>query len=145
MKIEDITPGLNNNLIDIGDDPSRYGFTAPTGASTQAIVYYDRQGNRVNPGSPEAYFTSPTGGYFISVNTISGTAKRVGELASSAGLNITPPGATFPYGVDPQDSNLRIAPTYAGLDELNSGLKLLSLCIKIAALENRLNKANQIE
>ncbi|MAZ45396.1 MAG: aminotransferase [Gammaproteobacteria bacterium] len=92
-----------------------------------------------------AEWTSPSGGYFISVNAISGTAQRVGELSSEAGLNITPPGATFPYGIDPRDSNLRIAPTYAGLDELNSGLKLLSLCIKIAALETKLKRANQLE
>ena len=63
MAKENITPGWDENLINIGEDPSRYGFTAPTGASTQAIVYYDRQGNKVNYGSPDAYFTSPTGGY----------------------------------------------------------------------------------
>ena len=63
MGKENITPGWDDNLINIRDDPGQYGFTAPTGASTQAIEYYDRQGNRLNYGNPNAYFTSPTGGY----------------------------------------------------------------------------------
>tara|TARA_A100001037_G_C15122677_1_gene624650 strand:- start:131 stop:1429 length:1299 start_codon:yes stop_codon:yes gene_type:complete len=85
-----------------------------------------------------AKWTKPKGGYFISLDTIPGIAKQVGSLANSAGLTITPPGATFPYGYDPNDCNLRIAPTYAEIDELESAVKLLSLCIKLAAVEKKL-------
>ncbi|MFN2169686.1 MAG: aminotransferase class I/II-fold pyridoxal phosphate-dependent enzyme, partial [Anaerolineae bacterium] len=65
-----------------------------------------------------ANWTTPRGGYFVSLDTRPGLASRVAELASSAGLSLTPPGATFPRGHDPQDRNLRIAPTFATLSDL---------------------------
>jgi DNA-binding transcriptional MocR family regulator len=82
-----------------------------------------------------AEWTEPKGGYFISVNAIKGTAKRVYELAAQAGVTLTAAGATFPYGIDPDDSNLRLAPTYPSDVELALACDILVLSIKLAALE----------
>ena len=85
-----------------------------------------------------ATWTKPTGGYFVSLDTQPGLATRVGELAASAGLKITRPGATFPYGRDPEDGNLRIAPTFASMQELKIAMQVLTLCIKLATVEDQL-------
>ena len=82
-----------------------------------------------------AEWTEPRGGYFISVDTMPGTAKRVYELAEGAGVTLTAVGATFPYGIDPDDSNLRLAPTYPTDSELALACEILVLSIKMAALE----------
>ena len=82
-----------------------------------------------------AEWTEPKGGYFISVDTMKGTAKRVYELTANAGVTLTAVGATFPYGVDPDDSNLRLAPTYPADVELSIACDILVLAIKLAALE----------
>lgn len=82
-----------------------------------------------------AEWTSPKGGYFISLDVMSGTAKRVHKLMSEAGVVMTGCGATFPYSNDPDDKNLRIAPTYPSVDELKIASELLCLCTKLAALE----------
>ncbi len=82
-----------------------------------------------------ASWTKPMGGYFISLDVMTGTAKRVYAMMSELGINLTPAGATFPYGADPEDKNLRIAPTFPPLDELETASKALCLCAKRAALE----------
>ncbi|MBQ4544959.1 MAG: aminotransferase [Oscillospiraceae bacterium] len=82
-----------------------------------------------------AEWTEPNGGYFISLDVMKGTAKRVHKLMSDAGVVMTGCGATFPYGKDPDDTNLRIAPTYPSVDELKTASELLCLCTKLAALE----------
>jgi aspartate/methionine/tyrosine aminotransferase len=82
-----------------------------------------------------AEWTEPRGGYFISLDVMKGTAKRVYELTASAGVTLTAVGATFPYGVDPDDSNLRLAPTYPTDVELSLACEILVLSIKLAALE----------
>lgn len=82
-----------------------------------------------------ATWTEPKGGYFISVDAMPGTAKRVYELAKGVGVTLTAVGATFPYGIDPEDSNLRLAPTYPTDEELSAACEVLVLAIKIAALE----------
>ncbi len=82
-----------------------------------------------------ASWTHPRGGYFISMDVLSGCAKRVGELCKEAGLIITTPGATFPYGNDPEDSNLRIAPSFPSVDELALAAKVLCVAVRYAALE----------
>ena len=82
-----------------------------------------------------AEWTAPRGGYFISLDVMEGTAKRVHKLMAEAGVVMTGCGATFPYGNDPADRNLRIAPTYPSVDELKIASELLTLCTKLAALE----------
>lgn len=82
-----------------------------------------------------AEWTEPKGGYFISVDAMKGTARRVYELTAEAGVTLTSVGATFPYGVDPDDSNLRLAPTYPTDAELDLACRILVLSIKLAALE----------
>ncbi|MBE6574455.1 MAG: aminotransferase class I/II-fold pyridoxal phosphate-dependent enzyme [Ruminococcaceae bacterium] len=82
-----------------------------------------------------AKWSKPEGGYFISLDTMDGTAKRVYEMMCDLGVNLTPAGATFPYGKDPRDSNLRIAPTFPPLNELEQACEALCLCVKLAAIE----------
>ena len=83
-------------------------------------------------GIPGVSWTKPNGGYFISLELPEGCASRVVKMASEAGLVLTPAGATFPYGKDPRDTNIRIAPTYPSVDELEKALDLLVCCIKLS-------------
>ncbi|MCD8056320.1 MAG: aminotransferase class I/II-fold pyridoxal phosphate-dependent enzyme [Clostridiales bacterium] len=82
-----------------------------------------------------AKWSNPRGGYFVSLDVMPGCAKRVYELCREAGVALTPAGATFPYGHDPNDSNLRIAPTFPENDELQTAMDVLCLCVKLAAAE----------
>jgi DNA-binding transcriptional MocR family regulator len=84
-------------------------------------------------------WTRPQGGYFISFNGPVGTARRTVELAQGAGVVLTPAGATYPYGKDPQDANIRIAPTYPSLAELRQASQIFVVCICIAAAETLLS------
>ncbi len=85
-------------------------------------------------------WTKPKGGYFISVDVMPGCAKRVVSLCGKAGVKLTGAGATYPYGVDPQDSNIRIAPTYPPVNELNQAMSLFCVCVQLAAAEKLLKK-----
>ena len=82
-----------------------------------------------------ASWCRPKGGYFISLNAMPGTAKRTWELCREAGVVMTGAGATFPYGKDPADSNLRIAPTLPSVEELEQAIEVLCVCLKLSALE----------
>ena len=82
-----------------------------------------------------AQWNRPTGGYFISLNTLPGTAKRALQLCAEAGVTMTEAGATYPYGIDPNDSNIRIAPTLPPLEELEQAMDVFCTCLKLAALE----------
>ena len=82
-----------------------------------------------------ASWHEPNGGYFISLDVMPGCAKRVGQLCKEAGVVLTTIGATFPYGNDPQDSNIRIAPSFPTIDELSQAATLLCICVQIAAIE----------
>jgi DNA-binding transcriptional MocR family regulator len=87
-----------------------------------------------------AQWNRPKGGYFISFNAMPGTAKRALALCKDVGVEFTPAGATFPYGKDPQDSNIRLAPSLPPVAELEQAMDVFCTCIKLAALEKLLNK-----
>ncbi len=88
-----------------------------------------------------AEWQRPKGGYFISVNTLDGIAKRTLELCREAGLVMTPAGATFPYGVDPRDRNIRVAPSLPPLEELRQAMEVFCVSMRLAALEKLLDTA----
>ena len=85
-----------------------------------------------------AQWNKPKGGYFVSLNTMPGTAKRALALCKEAGVVMTDAGATYPYGIDPADSNIRIAPSLPPVAELEQAMEVFCLCLKIAAFEKEL-------
>ena len=85
-------------------------------------------------------WTNPNGGYFVSIDVLSGTAKRVVQLCKEAGVVLTGAGATYPYGKDPDDKNIRIAPTFPPNDELITAMDVFCICTKLAACEKLLEK-----
>ena len=85
-----------------------------------------------------AKWSNPKGGYFISLDTMDGCAKRVVSLCANAGVKMTDAGATYPYGNDPHDSNIRIAPTFQSPAELKEACKVFVLCLKLASVEKLL-------
>ena len=87
-----------------------------------------------------ASWTDPKGGYFVSLDAMPGTAKRVWSLCKEAGVTLTNAGASFPYRYDPQDANLRIAPSLPPVEELEKAMAVLCVCLRLAALEKLLGK-----
>jgi len=85
-----------------------------------------------------AEWTKPLGGYFVSLDVPEGCAKRVVSLAKDAGVVLTDAGATFPYHKDPKDSNIRIAPSFPPVSELETALNVLCCCVKLASVEKLL-------
>ena len=89
-----------------------------------------------------ASWQRPKGGYFVSVNTAPGLAKRTLALCKEAGVVMTGAGATFPYGRDPQDSNIRIAPSLPPVEELEQAMEIFCTSLRLAALEQRMQEVN---
>lgn len=87
-----------------------------------------------------ATWTQPKGGYFISVDVMEGCAKRVVQLCKEAGVIMTDAGATYPYGKDPKDCNIRVAPTYPPIYELEQAMNLFCICVELAAVEKLLDQ-----
>ena len=83
-------------------------------------------------------WTKPNGGYFVAVDTLEGCAKETVALAKKAGVTLTGAGATFPYGNDPKDQNIRLAPSYPTLEELKVAIELFCVCVKLAGVNKLL-------
>ena len=87
-----------------------------------------------------AKWSKPNGGYFVNLDVMNGCAKRVVSLCKKAGVILTDAGATFPYGADPNDSNIRVAPTFPPQEELRQAMHLLCICVRLAASEKLLSE-----
>ncbi|MGI9283929.1 MAG: aminotransferase class I/II-fold pyridoxal phosphate-dependent enzyme [Pseudomonadales bacterium] len=83
-------------------------------------------------------WSHPQGGYFVSFDTLPGLATQVVDMAADAGVKLTAAGATFPYGKDPADSNIRLAPSYPTLDELQQAMQVFTTCVRLATVQQRL-------
>jgi DNA-binding transcriptional MocR family regulator len=89
--------------------------------------------------SKVASWTEPKGGYFVSLDVVEGTAKRVIALAKEAGIALTAAGSAFPYGIDPEDKNIRLAPSFPSTEELGKAMNGVATCVLLAATEARLD------
>jgi DNA-binding transcriptional MocR family regulator len=83
----------------------------------------------------------PRGGYFVSFDTLPGLARKVVKLADAIGVKLTPAGATFPYGEDPQDSNIRLSPTFPSLADVKAATEVFVICVKLASVQDRVQRA----
>lgn len=91
-------------------------------------------------GDPIGTWTRPAGGYFILFDTQPGLAAEVVRLTGAAGVKLTPAGATWPYGSDPNDSNIRLAPSFPELKEIDSAMAIFTLCVELATLKRALGR-----
>ncbi|GAA4223762.1 DNA-binding transcriptional MocR family regulator [Streptosporangium album] len=92
-------------------------------------------------GTGLASWSAPGGGYFIGLDVLEGCARQVVSRAADAGIALTPAGATHPYGNDPRDSTIRIAPTYPELDEVELAIAGLAVCVRLVGTEKLLEQA----
>ena len=100
-----------------------------------AEILEDRLGD-----SKVASWTDPKGGYFVSLDVLPGTARRTVALAKDAGIAVTEAGASFPYRKDPEDNNIRIAPTFPATEDLRAAIDGLATCTLLAATESMLGR-----
>ena len=86
-------------------------------------------------GKNIAQWSQPAGGYFVSLDTLDGCASAVVQMASDAGLKLTPAGSTYPYMQDPLDRNIRIAPSFPPLEDVHSAMQLVGICVQLASID----------
>jgi len=89
-------------------------------------------------GTGVGSWTVPRGGYFISFNTLPGLAKEIVNMSNAIGVKLTPAGATYPYGEDPEDKNIRLAPTFPSLEDVQATVDAFVVCVKLASIRQRL-------
>ena len=89
-------------------------------------------------GKNIASWSQPTGGYFVSVNTMEGSAGAVVRMAAEAGVKLTPAGSTFPYMQDPLNRNIRLAPSFPPLEDIRAAMELVGICIQLVSIERLL-------
>lgn len=97
--------------------------------AVQHVLENELQGKNI------ASWSKPRGGYFISIDTMKGCAAAVVEMAAAAGVKLTPAGSTYPYKNDPLDRNIRIAPTFPPLNDIQAAMELVAVCIQLVSLE----------
>ena len=85
-------------------------------------------------------WTQPEGGYFVSFDTLPGLAQQVVKLADDIGVKLTPAGATYPYGKDPLNSNIRLAPTFPALLDVQAAMDAFVICVQLATVQQRLQE-----
>lgn len=85
-------------------------------------------------------WTVPQGGYFVSFDARPGLAQEIIGLAAEAGVKLTPAGATFPYGKDPEDKNIRLAPSFPSLDDINKTMEVFVVCVKLASIRQKIGQ-----
>jgi DNA-binding transcriptional MocR family regulator len=85
-----------------------------------------------------ASWSRPQGGYFVSIDTMDHCARNVVNMAAGAGVKLTPAGATYPYGKDPRDRNIRIAPSFPSSDDVRTAMELVCICIQLVSIEKLL-------
>ena len=88
-------------------------------------------------------WTKPLGGYFIGFESLPGCAKKIVSMCKKAGVIMTPAGATWPYGKDPRDTSIRIAPTFPPLEELEKASALFALCVRMVSAEKILAEKSE--
>ena len=89
-------------------------------------------------GKKIADWSKPQGGYFVSIDTLEGCADAVVKMAADAGVKLTPAGSTYPLKNDPQDRNIRIAPTFPPLEDIQAAMELVAICIQIGIIVQRI-------
>tara|TARA_R110001599_G_scaffold344741_2_gene568532 strand:+ start:2647 stop:3924 length:1278 start_codon:yes stop_codon:yes gene_type:complete len=91
-------------------------------------------------GSGMGSWTTPQGGYFVSFDALPGLASEIVALAGNVGVKLTPAGATFPYGKDPDNRNIRLSPSFPAQDDVQASVDVFVLCVKIASIKQRLSR-----
>ena len=87
-----------------------------------------------------AHWSKPAGGYFVNLDVPDGCARQVIALTAEAGVTLTPAGTSFPHGLDPNDRNIRIAPTFPALKDVRQAMEILTLCVELVAMRERLRR-----
>ena len=86
-------------------------------------------------GKNIAGWSKPQGGYFVSIDTLKGCAAAVVQMAADAGIKLTPAGSAYPYKNDPLDRNIRIAPSFPPLEDIQTAMELVAICIQIVSID----------
>ncbi|MEZ5572195.1 MAG: aminotransferase class I/II-fold pyridoxal phosphate-dependent enzyme [Halioglobus sp.] len=91
-------------------------------------------------GTGMGHWSAPRGGYFVSFDTLPGLARSVVQRAEAIGVKLTPAGATFPYGNDPANSNIRLSPTFPSVNDVRAAIEAFVICVKLASVEDRMQQ-----